>query len=101
MKPKHLLKFLAKACCYAQAHIDDADAWDVTPGNRETLLQCVSYQVACFLAQNTQLGGNGVEWECVLGPLIKHPMKSEKRWRKIIQKLADELGGWKTPTKKP
>jgi len=33
--------------------------------------------------------------EPVLDELIEHPMKSEKKWEKILNKLAKELGGWK------
>jgi len=91
-----LSTMIAKACHYAQSHIDDLDAWPKGEAERENLLQCTSFQVACFLAQNTVQGKEGVEWEVVIGDLVKHPMKSEKQWEKIINKLAKELGGWKT-----
>lgn len=91
----NLINFLAKACYYAQEHIDDADAWDTSFSNRENLLQCVSFQVACFLAQNTVLGNEGVECGVVLDDLATHPMKSEKEWEKIIKVLVKDLGGLK------
>lgn len=90
-----LVKFLAKACNYAQSHIDDSEAWPVTPVFREAALQCVSFQIACFLAQNTKEGDFGVESEIILEELIERPMKSEKQWVKILEKKARQLGGWK------
>jgi hypothetical protein len=90
-----LISFLAKACYYAQEHIDDAQAWDISPENREQLLQCTSYQVACFISQNTVDGGDGVEWCVVIDELVEHPMKSEKQWEKIITKMIKVYGGLK------
>lgn len=89
---KNLIEFLAKACYYAQSHIDD---WDVENTDREQLLQCNSYQVACFLSQNTVEGNNGVEWDVVLNELVEHPMKSVEQWEKIITNLIKQLGGFK------
>ena len=66
----NLLQFMAKACHYAQAHIDDAEAWSSSASDREMFLQCVSYQMACFLSQNTLFGGDGVEGDVVLSALI-------------------------------
>jgi hypothetical protein len=89
-----LVDFLAKACAYARQHIDDADAWPDDPDFREKSLQCVSFQVACFLAQNTSEGDEGVDCDVVLALLIEHPAKPEKTWRTIINGLAFDLGGW-------
>lgn len=92
---------MAKACHYAQSHIDDKEVWANTEADREYLLQCTSFQMACFFAQNTvdgengENGENGVEWEIVIKELVKRPMKSEKQWEKILNKIAKELGGWK------
>jgi hypothetical protein len=91
----NLIEFLAKSCHYAQSHIDDADAWDTSVVNREHCLQCTSFQVACFLSQNTVDGRNGVDWDIILDKLVEHPMKSEKKWQKIICNLVNELGGLK------
>lgn len=90
-----LVTFMAKACYYAQSHIDCEVAWGKDESQREEYLQCTSMQMACFLAQNTRLGGDGVEWEVVLDKLVEHPMKSEKQWEKILNQKAKELGGWK------
>lgn len=90
-----LVTMMAKACHYAQEHIDDIDAWPDDEASRVNYLQCVSYQMACFFAQNTVNGHNGVEWEVVIDMLVEHPMKSEKQWEKILNKIAKELGGWK------
>jgi hypothetical protein len=90
-----LVSIMAKACHYAQEHIDDADAWPTDVLSRENLLQCTSFQMACFFAQNTPEGDNGVEWDVVLEELVERPMKSEEQWEKIIGDIAKELGGWK------
>ena len=87
-------KMLAKACTFAQYHIDDQEAWPPDEVDREMLLQCTSYQVACFLAQHTRDGRHGVEWSVIIDELVEHPMKSQKQWRKIINDLAADLGGW-------
>ncbi len=89
-----LLTFMANACVYAQEHIDDADAWDTSVGHREELLQCTSFQMACFLSQNTVDGSDGVEWEVVLSELCQHPMKTETEWRAILNDQAAVYGGW-------
>lgn len=88
-----LITMMAKACHYAQEHIDDLDAWRGI--SREQHLTCVSFQMACFLAQNTRFGKEGVDCNIVLEELVEHPKKSEKEWGKILNKIAKELGGWK------
>jgi hypothetical protein len=92
-----LIDFLAKSCHYAQEHVGDPDAWPMDGDNREYLLQCVSFQVACFLSQNTVHGREGVDWGIVIGELTDtdHPVKSEQYWKKTINKIAKEFGGWK------
>ncbi len=89
---KVLVATLAQACHYAQDHINDLQAWGTE--DRETLLQCTSHQIACFLAQNTEIGDEGVDSNIVLDSLVEHPMKTENEWKAIIQAKADELGGW-------
>ena len=84
---------MAQACHFAQEHVDDADAW--RDNSRWGYFTCVDYQVACFLAQNTVDGGNGVEVNIIIDKLVERPMKSESEWKKILQKEVDELGGWK------
>jgi len=99
-----LLKFMAKACYYAQSHMADPQAWDneFPYTDRKYLLQCTSYQVACFLAQNTVKGINGVEFEIVLEELADKKLdenglmlKDWEDWEVLLQKLVDDLGGWK------
>jgi hypothetical protein len=87
-----IANFMAKACHYAQGHIDDVDAW--AKSDRENRLQCISYQMACFFAQNTKRGYYGVPWEIMIDKLAEHPMKTEGQWKKIINKIAKDLGGW-------
>ncbi|MCG3778261.1 MAG: hypothetical protein JW388_0974 [Nitrospira sp.] len=95
-KAVRLVTFMAKACHYAEAmHIDDNSAWSTDPAHREAYLQCVSYQMACFFAQNTPLGNEGVDWNVVLAELVALPMKTEKQWERILNRVAKKLGGWK------
>ena len=94
MTPEDLVLFMAKACCFAQEHIDDPQAWSTEEIDRENRLQCVSYQMACFLAQNTVFGEEGVEWEVVIDELVAHPMKTEEQWVEILNAVAKKLGGW-------
>jgi len=101
-KSEQLVDFMAQACSYAQEHCGDPQAWTTDKNERIQLLQCVSFQMACFLAQNTVQGDKGVEWEVVLEPLVSTKrgkngfmMKSVEEWKKIINKIAKELGGWK------
>ena len=96
MTPEDLVLFMAKACYFAQEHIDDPQVWSIEEIDREEMLQCVSYQMACFLAQNTVDGYKGVEWSVVIDDLIAHPMKTMEQWVEILNARAKELGGWKT-----
>lgn len=91
MTKKTLIETLAKICHYAQDHIDDSDAWNITYSNRENLLQCTSYTVACFLSQNTQKGKEGVEWSVVIDELVEHPMKSIDEWKTIFKVIVKDL----------
>ena len=96
-----LLDFMANACYYAQEHVGDPDAWGKNIEDRENHLQCVSFQMACFLCQNTINGKDGVDWSIVIEELIDTKLnkgmmvKSVKEWKKILQDIADDLGGWK------
>lgn len=99
---KELVDFMAEACNYAQEHIGDPQAWPTNLNKRLELLQCTSFQMACFLAQNTVNGDKGVECEVVLKDLISTKRdkkgfmeKSIPEWKKILNKIAKELGGWK------
>lgn len=95
MTKTKLVTVLAKACYYAQQHIDDPDAWSMNKVDREQLLQCTSFQMACFLAQNTVLGNEGVDWDVIIGELVQRPMKSEAEWEQILNDIAMSLGGWR------
>jgi hypothetical protein len=90
----NLLTFMAKSCHYAQDHIRCPDAWDQTKIFRGSKLECVSYQIACFLAQNTVEGHYGVEFDIILDQLIE-PLKSEEEWENILSDIVSEMGGWK------
>ena len=94
-----LLDFMAKACHYAQEYIGDPDAWGEQKQNRENYFNCVSYQMACFFAENTE--NDGVNCNIVMEELIntkRHKgmmIKSVKEWKTILQDIADDLGGWR------
>lgn len=93
MENSNLVPYLAQSCSYAQEHIDDLEAWPSLPAERSQLLQCTSYQVACFISQNTRFGKEGVGWEVVIEELVKHPAKSTSEWETIIQDIVNEYGG--------
>ena len=98
MKQKELVNFMAEAMHYAQEHCGDPQEWAMDKENRAKRFACCSYQVACFLAQNTRNGSGGVEWEVILDDLCgtkPSPVKSIAQWRRILQGLAAVLGGWK------
>jgi hypothetical protein len=97
-----LLDFMAKMCHYAQEHCGDPQVWSMEPHDREQTLQCTSYQVACFLAQNTVNGSGGVESDVILSELTQNVLdkngmmcQSIGEWKSILQSIVDELGGWK------
>ena len=102
-----VVNFMAKACHYAQEHyaqeyIGDPDAWGELKQNRENYFTCVSYQMACFFAENTVNGENdGVDCNIVMEELINTKrlkgmmIKSVKEWKTILQDIADDLGGWR------
>lgn len=84
-----LIDYLAKTCEYAQEHLDDSCT---TYEQRYSLLEVTSYTVACFLAQNTVAGSDGVEFDIVLEELATSPPKKAEEWKLIIGKIAEELG---------
>jgi len=55
--------------------------------------------VACFLAQNTILGDEGVEWGIVIEKLVE-PIRNIKEWEKIFNQLIKNLGGLNEPKTK-
>ena len=97
---KKLVDFMAEACHYAQEHCGDTETY-LDETDRTELLQCVSYQMACFLSQNTVNGKEGVEWDVVLDDITSteknedgYMVKSIKEWKTILNEIAKELGGW-------
>lgn len=87
----NLITFMAQACYYSQDLIKD---WEITESEREQHLFCTSYQIACFLAQNTVDGNGGVEHSIIMNDLCEGT-KSEEEWARIIWKLVAEFGGLK------
>lgn len=103
---KDFTKVLAEMCYYAQEHIGDPHAWNQDLEYRKNLLQCTSYVVACFLAQNTVYGSDGVESNVILDELADvSPWHTEHNngivaydvdyWTTVINRIAENLGGWK------
>lgn len=88
-----LLIFMAQACHYAQGHIDGCELDDPS-FDRELALQCTSYMISCFLAQNTKLGRGGVESDIIIEELVETPMKSIAEWTDIILEISFDLGGF-------
>lgn len=89
-----LIEFMGKACHYAQEYICCDVAWSQDKDDREYLLQCTSYQMACFLAQNTVHGNEGVDWNIIIDKLSEPGVKSATEWEDILMTHVIELGGW-------
>lgn len=94
MEKPDLIRFMAQACHYAQDHIT---GWGYEDPNvdREYLLQCTSHQIACFLAQNTVDGSDGVETEIVLEQLVSPEIREIEEWESIFKGIVEEFGGLK------
>lgn len=91
MDTKQLIDFLVKTCVYAQDHSGDLLAWG--PRNSSYLhdaMEHTSYVVACFLAQNTRGGNDGVSYDIVLDKLVG-PVLSERQWTRVITDLVTSL----------
>ena len=88
-----LISMVASMCSYAQEHWVDQWAHRTAQWKEESMA-ATSYAVACFLAQNTVYGEEGVGWEVVLPELVGKPMTAAQ-WRKIIGSLVRQLGGLK------
>lgn len=102
MKHKKLVKTLSQICYYAQDHISDPEVWPTETFDREKYFECTSHTIACFLAQNTVRGDEGVDSNIVLDHLVDRKknragfmIQTEKRWEKIIERLVDCYGGVK------
>ena len=85
-----LINFMAQSCHYAQAHLASDTDPDV---DIEYLLQCTSYQIACFLAQNTVRGQDGVDSDVVIEALSVPGVRSIEEWKLILRSRIIDLGG--------
>lgn len=101
-----LVKFLAESCHYAQLfrnHViqtfigfefdDTKPNFSIDRIEREYIFQPVSFQVSCFIAQNT-VEDRGVKWDIIMEELVKEIL-TKKEWRKVIREKAKMYGGWK------
>lgn len=82
-----LINVCSRICYYAQDHSKDTESW----GKRNTKklakqLHHTSYTVACFIAQNTKYGKDGVEFDILLKQLVGNVL-TFKEWKKIITEL--------------
>ena len=92
-----LLDFMAQSCYYAQEHC--YEWWKEDRPDIGDMFECTSYQMACFLSQNTVHGNEGVDWDIVYDNLNERRRISLREWTKILNDLAKEFGGWKIPRK--
>jgi len=91
-KLERFVDTLARICYYAQDNI--RDAYNDDEADYGHMLECTSYTVACFLAQHTKHGKNGVTGDVVFD-LLYDSLKSLKVWRASIKKLVKDFGGLK------
>lgn len=78
MSTQQLVKTIALVCYYAQDHLQDN--WDENK-DKEFMLSCTSYIVACLLAQNCLFGSNGVESSIFIKVLCDKVL-NEQQWGK-------------------
>lgn len=87
-----LIRIIAEVCSYGSNHFDDE--WRKEGDSFGIAMEAVSMAVACFLAQNTKLGSDGVEWEVVYEDLIKSSWSDPmEKWIDLATKLVDEFSG--------
>lgn len=84
-----LSKFVVDMCLFAQDYVSDFES----SKDKEEYLSMVSYQAACFFAQNTLHGNAGVEGDIIIAELMT--ITEEQKLLDLIKSKADELGGWK------
>ena len=90
-----LTELCAKICFYAQQHSSDGDAWG--PRSNDALhrmMEHTSFVVSCFIAQNTEFGSEGVEWDIVHKELAG-PVLSYDKWLKVIE---EKVSHFENPT---
>jgi hypothetical protein len=90
-----LIDICAEMCFFAQSHSADEEAWGPRKSAKlDNWMQHTSFVVACWIAQNTVLGSDGVDWEVVQNDLCGE-VKDLDTWKQIITNLVDEFGGCK------
>ena len=87
-----LLKYITRSCYYAQEHFL-SDTCTLQKEELRLAMEATSYQVSCFIAQNTAFGYHGVDWDIVLDELVSD-LKTESEWKKIIVTKVRLYGGW-------
>ncbi len=87
---QELIDLCSEICYYAQEHSQDECWGPRTKSNLVHILQTTSFTIACFLAQNTILGEEGVEWEIVIDKLVG-PVMNLDDWKKFFTKLVNEF----------
>ena len=81
MSKTELISVCANICHYAQDH-----SFDWANRQEQQHWEHVSYVVACFIANNTELGHNGVDWDIVFDEL-RSEVKTLTQWTEIITKV--------------
>jgi hypothetical protein len=90
-RKKNITEYMVKSCVFAQDHFVGSD---MISSDLYFAMEPTSYQIACFLAQNTMLGHGGVEWSIVHEELCGD-LKDEDQWKEIIGNLVTQFGGLK------
>lgn len=86
-----LIRIIAEVCKYGSDHFDDEWRKEDNSSFR-VAMEAVSMAVACFLAQNTRSGSDGVEWEIVYEELVNSSWSDPmEKWIVIATELVDEF----------
>lgn len=89
MTKSSLVDICSKICYYAQEHSSCEEAWGIR--NSPDLwnwMQHTSYTVACFIAQNTEYGVDGVDWDIVQRELVG-PVLTLEQWEQVIKEKVE------------
>lgn len=87
LSKEDLVQTCVDICYYAQEHSKD---WDRVEQriDLDYAMEHVSYVIACFIAQNTKGGQNGVDWDVVHKHLYG-PVLTYQQWRDVITQAVE------------
>jgi hypothetical protein len=92
---KQFITVMAQICHFSQENVGDPQAYPSKPDELSPYMVNTSYQIACFLAQNTVNGSGGVESDIILDLLCEMPFKSVAYWEGAIGQLVKDCGGFR------